>query len=241
MRSCARQRLRFDAAAVFGLIELIGRKFAELFVRFVQLQFAVADFECDMVPTGELFSHPDSMLFRAEDVKSVRGRIDTLAVGEIIFDEDAELDRLRFDAERFAQKVPDSSSEVWSQPPAPSMDSPVAGFSVDWGAERFPGHADLTNAEIVVCFDFEEELLAVEENFLTRQIFDGDRGGLVFVRDDREFEGVFAGQAELVLPLDGKLLGSVDRGFGDGDDFAVELGRLIINLPANGAGGSPWR
>ncbi len=93
--------LRFDAAAIFRLIELVGGEVAQLLVGFVQLQFAIADFERDVVPAGELFGHPNGVLLRTEDVEGVGRRVNALTVGKIIFRENAELDRLRFDAERF--------------------------------------------------------------------------------------------------------------------------------------------
>ena len=92
--------LPFDLPPRFRPVEFLGRHVAELLVRFVKLQLAVADFERLPMPFGQLLGDPDRVLLGVEHVERIRRGVDRLSIGKVIGGEDPQLDRLRLDAER---------------------------------------------------------------------------------------------------------------------------------------------
>ena len=117
----------------------------------------------------------------------------------------------------FAEKVPLSSSDSLSWPPAARIRSPLAGVLDDRAIDPLPVHADVLDAEIVLGPDLEAQELGVEHDLLAGQIFAGERRGLVFAAGDRERERFFARQAELVLPAELDLPRALDLGRLAGD------------------------
>ena len=142
------------------------------------MQFAIADFEGLAVPTVELFGNPDGMLLGAENVERVRRRINSLAVGIIVFGEKAELNWLRFDAERFGGERSRQIERGLIAAAGAEHGFARGGFFDHLRRQAFPGHADIFDAEIVVSFDFEGKLFGVEDDFHARQIFAGQCGRL---------------------------------------------------------------
>ena len=98
--------------------------------------------------------------------------------------------------------MPLASTLRFSNPPAAMMRSPLAGSSDGRGVGPFPLDAELFYAEIIFGLDAEVQLLRIEHDFRSRQVFAGQRWGFVVAGRDRKGQRLLALQAELVAPAE---------------------------------------
>ena len=99
-----------------------------------------------------------------------------------------------------AVNVPCTSSEAFRGRRRPAV---LAGGRLldHFAGDPLPRHADVLHAEVVVGPHVKHELLGIEHDATSRQVFARHLRRLVVLGRDRDLERLLAREAELVLPL----------------------------------------